>query len=180
MRWRLILAGVLLIPLIEIAVFVAVGETVGYGWTLLAMLATSVLGFAVVRTESRRSFERVREAMQTGDVRASGASDGGLRLAGGFAMLMPGFVTDLAGLVLLIPPVRRVIRTLLLQRFVAQVSPEMATVMFGPRRVRARRGRAHSTAGWAGGGGPVIDGEVIEGQVIDGDVIDGGLDDRRR
>lgn len=156
MRWRLIVAAVLLIPVVEIAVLVAVGQLIGIGWALLATLALSVLGATVIRREGRRSIRRLQQAAQTGQLPESGP--GGLRLAGGVALLIPGLVTDLVGLLLLIPQVRGLVRRVLLRAFVTRVSPETAQQMFGPRRVRVRRGRPS----------PETD-NVIEGEIVDPD-----------
>ncbi len=162
MRLRLIVATVLAVPVVEIAVLIAVGQLIGIGWALLLTVATSLVGTLVIRREGRRSLQRLREAMDTGQLPPD-ASGGALRMAGGIGLLVPGFVTDLVGLLLLVPPTRALLRRWLLRRFTARLSPETANQMFGPRRVRARRGT---------GGGTATDTDLIQGEVLEGEILD--------
>ncbi|MGH3729250.1 MAG: FxsA family protein [Micromonosporaceae bacterium] len=162
MRWRFVLAAVLLVPLVEIAVFIGVSQATSVGWALLATLATTVPGVVVLRREGRRSLQRFREAMDSGKMPGNESSNGALRMAGGIALVIPGFVTDLVGLLLLLPPTRALLRGMLFRGFVRRVSPETANQMFGPRQVRVRRGKPDITDTR-----PASDGDVIEGEVID-------------
>ncbi|MGH3713899.1 MAG: FxsA family protein [Micromonosporaceae bacterium] len=185
MRWRLIVAAVLLIPVAEIAAWIGVAQLVGFGWALLGTLATSVLGFFVVRGESRRAFRRFQQTMESGQVPGTEASNGALRLLGGIALVIPGYVTDLIGLLLLAPPIRSLARDRMLRGFVKRMSPETANRVFGPRRVRVRRGPSRpgtppGTPPPAGADQPAP--EVLEGEILEGDVIDvdaTSTDDRR-
>lgn len=171
MRGRLILAAVLLIPVAEIAAWIGVVQLIGFGWALLGTLATSALGILVVRREGRRSMQRFRETVESGQLTGNENSNGVLRLTGGIALLLPGYVTDLIGLVLLLPPTRALVRGALLRGFVKRMSPEAANRMFGPRRVRARRGSARRGAppapDTAPGGAEVLEGEVLDGEIVD-------------
>lgn len=157
MRWRLILAAVLLVPVVEIAVLVAVGQLIGIGWALLATLVTSALGGVVIQREGRRSLRRLRKALRSGRAQEADSSDSALRMAGGIALFIPGLVTDLVGLVLLAPPARWLARRWLLGRLDTLMSAQAANQVFGPRPVRVERASPHTTA----------DGEVIEGEVVD-------------
>ncbi len=165
------LLGLLLIPVVEIGALVAVGEQIGYGWAVLATLAASALGVLVIRAEGQRSVRRFRQTVESGEVPGREASNGALRMVAGLALAVPGLVTDALGLLLLLPPVRSVIRAMLLRSFIRRVSPEVANQVFGPRRVRARRGRAR--ADQAQRSAPAGDTEskdtpeVLEGEIID-------------
>ncbi|MCX7312261.1 MAG: FxsA family protein [Hyphomicrobiales bacterium] len=105
---RLIVIAILVLPLAEIAAFVMVASFVGVGGAFLLMLATSLAGFLVLRQAGRASLERLRAAMggahpMTVEANASGL----LAVLGGLLLFLPGFLTDLAGVALLIGPVRR-------------------------------------------------------------------------
>ncbi len=153
MRVRLIIVTVLLLPVLEIAVLIAVGQVIGIGWALLATLAGSVVGAVVIQREGRRSMRRLREMLQTGQAPAPDSGTGALRIAAGLALLIPGLLTDLVGLLLLIPPVRALARVWLLRSLLRQVSRQSD----GPRQVKVRRGDPV----------PPGPGEVIEGEVVD-------------
>jgi Protein affecting phage T7 exclusion by the F plasmid len=162
---------VLLTPLVvvavEIAVLIAVAQQIGAVWVVLITVATTLLGGYVLRTESLRSLQRLRQTMESGQLPGDESSHGGLRMLGGFALLIPGFVTDLIGLLLLLRPVRSVVRGVLLRGLVRRMSPETANQVFGPRRVRARRGKPPRPAAEPRTTGDVIDGEVLEGEIVD-------------
>jgi len=110
-KWYL--AAILLLPLAEIAVFVLVATTVGFGTALLLVLATSLLGFLVLQHAGRSGLARLRAAMdqanrnRTGTLDIESGTGGLLTVLAGVLLLVPGFLTDLAGAALLIGPVRR-------------------------------------------------------------------------
>jgi UPF0716 family protein affecting phage T7 exclusion len=79
--------------------------------------------------------------------------------------VVPGFLTDLVGAVLLIPVVRRLIRGVVSRRVTGRMPPDMANSFFGPRRVRARAG-TNPAAGPPPPPGSV-DSAPIEGEIID-------------
>jgi UPF0716 protein FxsA len=95
--------------LAEIAVFIIVGSWIGIGWTLLLIVATTVFGFALVRTEGLKTMQKMHAAMRQGGVAPAmaGANSSIVMLAGMF-LIIPGFISDLFGLLLLIPGVRHV------------------------------------------------------------------------
>ncbi|HEX6075876.1 MAG TPA: FxsA family protein [Micromonosporaceae bacterium] len=169
MRWRLSIAAVLLIPVMEIAVLVAVGQVIGIGWALLATLAGSALGGVVIQREGRRSVHRLREMLETGEAPRAESGNSALRIVAGVALLVPGLVTDLAGLLLLLPPVQALVRLWLLRGLERRMSSDTANQVFGPRRVRVRRDRPAATD----------TGEVIEGEVVEGEVVDTSTPDER-
>ncbi|MGH3647240.1 MAG: FxsA family protein [Micromonosporaceae bacterium] len=173
MRGRLILAAVLLIPVAEVAAWIGAVQLVGFGWAVLGTLATSVLGFYVVRAEGRRSMRRLRETVDSGELSGTESSHGVLRLAGGLALLLPGYLTDLIGLLLVLPPTRALVRGALFRGFVKRLSPEAANRMFGPRRVRARRGASRAAAAPEADPDDAGPTEVLEGEVLEGEVLEG-------
>lgn len=106
-KW--IIAAILLLPLAEIAVFVLVAALVGLVPAFLLMLASSLAGFLLLRRAGRAGLERLRVAMGDADPAAIDAANAGglLTVLAGMLLFLPGFLTDLIGLALLIGPVRR-------------------------------------------------------------------------
>ncbi len=118
-RWlTVVLVGLVLVPVVEIAVLVAVGRLIGIGWTLLALIALTILGTWLMRREGSRAWKALREASQTGRMPSREIADGALVLIGGFFLLLPGFVSDLIGLFFVLP-FTRVFARRLLEAFVA-------------------------------------------------------------
>lgn len=105
-KWLLL--GLLALPLLELAAFVAVAATIGFAWALILVLATSLAGALVLRHAGGSHIARARVAMAEGSFTALRAdSTGSLVLLAGILLLIPGFITDLAGLLLFLAPLRR-------------------------------------------------------------------------
>ena len=100
----------LLYLVVEIVALVALGSVIGAGWTLLVLLAGSVLGLWLARREGLRAARTLADAVQSRRVPHSEVTDGLLVAAGGVLFLVPGLVTDVAGLLLLLPPTRAMVR----------------------------------------------------------------------
>jgi UPF0716 protein FxsA len=103
-KW--ILPGLGLLAAAEIAVFIAVAAQIGTGIALLMVLAGSLAGAVLLRRAGRAQVAKVRRAVTERSPIALESADLMLVLAG-ILLLLPGFVTDLAGLALLLPPLRR-------------------------------------------------------------------------
>ncbi|MDQ3973884.1 MAG: FxsA family protein, partial [Actinomycetota bacterium] len=97
----------LLVPILELAVILRVGQVIGAWWTLAALVSASVAGAALVKREGRGTWRRFRAALDAGHLPAEEVVDGALLLVGGVLMLTPGFITDIVGLLLAAPPSRR-------------------------------------------------------------------------
>jgi UPF0716 protein FxsA len=168
-------AGLVLLAtlVLEIAVLVGVTHLLGGAlWTVLLVLATSALGSLLLRREGVRAWRRFREAAVQGRAPGEEVSNGLVGLSGAVLLTVPGLVTDLVGLALLVPPVRRLARARVQAFAERRVSPALASDLFGPRRVRVRRGTPGPAGGpGAGAGGaPPVPGEpgtAIEGEIID-------------
>ena len=143
--WRWLLPILFLgVPLLEIFVLVQVGEVVGAWWTVLLLVAASVVGAWLVRREGGRAWRALTGALQSGRMPARELADGALVLVGGTLLLTPGFVTDLVGVLLVLPATRPLARRLL-------------------SRVVARRLTASTDAKRPGSArGTVIRGEVVD------------------
>jgi UPF0716 protein FxsA len=136
------------VPIVELAVILQVGDLIGFWPTLALLVADSILGSVLMRSQGRAAWRRFNEALAAGRPPAREVLDGVLVVFGGALLLTPGFVTDVAGLLLLLPPTRAVVRRLLVRRLAHRmvVSAATRTAPF-PRRA-SRRG-AHDVEGTA-------------------------------
>jgi UPF0716 protein FxsA len=160
------LAALLVVPVVEIAVVVAVGHAIGGWWTFLLLLATSLLGAWFIRREGARAWHALVRALRSGRMPARELADGVVVLVGGTLLLAPGFVTDVIGLLLVLPVTRPVARRLV----EAVVSRHLlaSAERFGGRAVTARPGWG-TTAPPTGPTRSTSSDEVVEGEIIDDD-----------
>lgn len=109
--WLVVLVTALIVvPLVEIAVIIAVGRVIG-GWpTFVLLLAESALGAWLVRREGGRTWQALASALQTGRLPNRELADAALVLVGGTLLLTPGFLTDLVGFVVILPLTRPIAR----------------------------------------------------------------------
>jgi UPF0716 protein FxsA len=107
----------IVVPIAELAVIIQVGQEIGLWWTIALLLADSVLGSVLMRSQGRAAWRRFNQAVEAGRPPAREALDGALIIVGGALLLTPGFLTDIGGLLLLLPPTRAVARRLLVRRF---------------------------------------------------------------
>lgn len=133
----------IVVPLAELAVIIQVGQAIGVVPTIAILLADSILGGVLMRSQGRAAWRRFNEAMQAGRVPHREALDGGLVIFGGALLLTPGFLSDLFGLLLLIPPTRAVARRVV-GRLVAR---RVVVGVVGLGGAGAARGRGRRGAG---------------------------------
>jgi UPF0716 protein FxsA len=117
----------IVVPLAELAVLIAVGDVIGVLPTLLLLLAVSVAGAWLAKREGLAAWRRFQLALAEARVPTVEVADGAMILLAGALLLTPGFLTDVAGLLLLLPPTRAIARRLV---------PRIAE-----RRLRRRGGR---------------------------------------
>jgi UPF0716 protein FxsA len=157
--------GLVLTAIAEIVVFVLVAHWLGVAVTILLVLATSLLGAWLLRGAGIRAWRGLRAAAASGRPPGPELGAGVLGLVGALLLVLPGFLTDLVGLGLLAPPVRR-LAGLGAQRLAERrLSSAAAGTLFGPRRVRVRRGRAYQPAPGPTGRADTdtpIEGEIVE------------------
>ena len=106
----------IVVPIAELAVVIQVGQQIGVLWTVALLVADSILGAVLMRSQGRTAWRRFNEAVAAGKVPAREVLDGALVIFGGALLLTPGFLTDILGLVLLIPPSRALVRMVLARR----------------------------------------------------------------
>jgi UPF0716 protein FxsA len=125
-----VLLLLLLWPIVEIAVFLQVVDWIGVLDTLGLMILISLFGAWMVKRQGLGTLARMRAELDDGRIPTGPMTDGGLLAAAGFLLLIPGFVTDVLGLALLVPPVRVGVRRGLRHRFTVRA----ARVRRGPGR----------------------------------------------
>jgi UPF0716 protein FxsA len=107
-KWAIF--GLLLLPFVEIAIFVAVALKLGILAALALTILTSLAGMAVIRHAGYREVTRVRDAFGDRSIsRVELDGKGFLTVLGGFLLVLPGFLTDILGLLLLLPPTQHAI-----------------------------------------------------------------------
>jgi UPF0716 protein FxsA len=112
----------IVLPLAELYVIIQVGSAIGIGWTLALLLADSVLGTALLRSQGRSVWRRFNAALSEGRMPHREVIDGALVILGGAFLITPGFITDAFGVLLLLPPTRAVGRRLIMSRLGRQVT----------------------------------------------------------
>ena len=103
-------------PIAELALLIQVGQLIGVWWTILLLIADAMLGSWLLRAQGRAAWRRFNEALAGGRLPHREVIDGVLIIFGGALLLTPGFITDIFGLLFLIPPTRAVMRRLLVRR----------------------------------------------------------------
>jgi UPF0716 protein FxsA len=96
----------LLMPLAEIAAFIFVGREVGVGMTLLLVLASAIAGAALLRIQGLGVLRKIQQASQTGSDPGRQLVHGVMIVVAAFLLIIPGFISDIIGLLLFIPAVR--------------------------------------------------------------------------
>ena len=105
-KWVFI--GLVALPAAEIALFLILAALIGWLWTATLFVATSALGIFLLRRSGRRDLARVADGLAKGGLRGMTRNTQGLAsVLGAFLLILPGFITDLAGAALFIPAVRR-------------------------------------------------------------------------
>ena len=122
-----LLALFILVPLAELYVILKVGEAIGAVWTILLLAADSVLGSLLLRAQGRSVWRRFNAALAEGKMPHREVLDGVLVIFGGAFLITPGFITDVVGLLLLLPPTRALIRRALVRRLGRRVAVTATT-----------------------------------------------------
>jgi UPF0716 protein FxsA len=107
----------LVVPLVELFVLIQVGQVIGVWNTIGLLIVMSILGGWLMKREGLGVIRRIRASLDAGRVPGTELVDGFLILLGGALMLTPGFVSDALGMLLLVPPVRAVVRGIAARRF---------------------------------------------------------------
>ncbi|GID99973.1 FxsA family protein [Paractinoplanes durhamensis] len=163
--------GLAVLAIAEIAVFISVVHLIGGAWTLLALAVGEIAGMLLLRREGIKGWRAFRAAAAEGRPPGAQVANSLAGLAGALLLAIPGFITSVAGLLLLIgrPVARKTIERYTERRVGAAVAGDL----FGPRRVKVRRGEPvvvvehDDTPVHA----PSVPAAAIEGEVVEGEVI---------
>jgi UPF0716 protein FxsA len=103
----------IVVPVAELYVIIKVGELIGVWPTLALLLADALLGSWLLKHEGRGAWRRFNQALEERRFPGREVADGALIIVGGTLLLTPGFLTDIVGVFLLLPPTRAISRRLL-------------------------------------------------------------------
>jgi UPF0716 protein FxsA len=136
----LLILAFVIVPLVELAVILQVGELIGPWWTIALLVIDSIIGAALLKREGARAWRAFRDAL--GEARWPGdeVTQGALVIVGGTLLLTPGFVTDGAGLLMLLPPTRAGLSRLIRARFTPMPVHAYRTARSAGARRRPPRG----------------------------------------
>jgi UPF0716 protein FxsA len=109
----LLLILFIVVPIAEIYVIIQVGQAIGALWTVLILIADSLIGARLLSWQGRRAWASFQTALAAGRMPHREVLDGVLIILGGAFLLTPGFLTDIVGLLLLVPPTRAFFRRML-------------------------------------------------------------------
>jgi UPF0716 protein FxsA len=107
----------ILVPLLELYILIKIGGYLGAFQTVALVVFTALLGIAIVRLQGLRTLQKIRQSLSQGIVPAEELVDGVLIFIGGILLIIPGVLTDLFALVLLIPYTRTIFKRWLRRRF---------------------------------------------------------------
>lgn len=144
----------LLVPLIEIALFIEVGDAIGLWPTIGVVILTAVLGAMLLRRQGLAVLGSVQGRLAAGENPGRLLADGAMILVAGVLLLTPGFLTDTIGFLFLVPPVRGWLFD--------RLAPRLTVVQVSSRQPSGRRG-------WPGG--QTVEGDYEE---VDPEADDGG------
>ena len=132
----------IVLPIAELYVIIQIGGAIGVLPTLAILIADSLIGAALARSQGRAAWERFNRALAEGRVPGREVFDGAMIILGGALLLTPGFITDVVGILLLLPPTRAALRVFLSRTVARRAGFAFRVSSFGAGRVRARGPRS--------------------------------------
>jgi len=105
------------VPLVELSLLIKLGKYLGTLNTILIVILTGILGASFARSQGANIISRIRQSLSRGEIPGDEMIQGLLILAGGLMLITPGFITDLLGLALILPPSRKLAAGWLLAYF---------------------------------------------------------------
>lgn len=121
-----------LVPVVELALLIRIGGLLGLGPTLLIVIGTGAAGAWLARREGLRAWLAVRSELQGGQLPGESLVHALLILVAGVVLITPGVLTDIAGILLLVPPVRRGLIGRVRNGFSASIAAGSIQVVGGP------------------------------------------------
>jgi UPF0716 protein FxsA len=136
----------IVVPIAELFVIIQMGSWIGVLPTIALLIADAVLGAWLLRSQGRGAWRRFNGAVQEGRVPAREVADGGLIMFGGALLLTPGFLTDILGILMILPPTRAIMRAALTRTAMRRMTIAV-TGSEPPRRTRGERRGGGPAAG---------------------------------
>ena len=111
----------ILVPLTELYLFMTLGAQLGFPNTIAIIIITAVIGAALAKSQGRLAMAKFQQATSEGRMPHKEALDGLMILLAGAVLLTPGFLTDAIGFLILIPPIRAIVRNSLARRLKGKI-----------------------------------------------------------
>jgi len=150
----------IVVPIAELYVLIQIGQAIGILPTIALLVIDSVLGAMLMRSQGRAAWMRFNQALAEGRVPGKEVLDSALVIFGGALLLTPGFLSDILGLILLLPPTRALVRRVLVARFGGLLVANAAT---GAQNRMGRMFTFQTDGGGARGPAPRSDDDIVEG-----------------
>ncbi|EOR23844.1 FxsA family protein [Cytobacillus oceanisediminis] len=112
---RNFIISLLLLPLIELIIFLLAGNIIGITETLIIVIGTGILGGVLLKKQGLKAIRNVQVQLNQGIMPGDAILDSFCVLVGGLLLLFPGFLTDIVGVIILFPPTRRIGKNLLMR-----------------------------------------------------------------
>ncbi len=154
--FRKLLILFIAVPLLELLVIIEIGARIGYFYTIALLILVSICGAALAKREGYRAVAQIQAEINNGRVPADALIDGALILTAAALLITPGYITDAAGLLLLLPPARRPVRAYARRRLQKAASTRSFQVW--------TNAPAQAGFGAAGGGEPEPRRKELEGK----------------
>lgn len=151
---RIFLLVLIALPVIEIVVLLQVGSLLGGLNTLVLIVATAALGLLLVKQQGMQNWVLMQQKLATGEAPGIEILSGVLIFFAGVMLIVPGFVTDVIGLIFVLPPTRQVIARYLLKQMLVP-----GQTRFGFTQFHFRQGAGFTQSNTSKDDGTVIDGE---------------------
>jgi UPF0716 protein FxsA len=161
--WWLLAVLFLVVPLLELFLLIRLGQVVGPWWTILILVADAILGSWLVKREGARTWRALQDAIAAHRMPAAELADGALVLVGGTLLVTPGFLSDVAGLLCILPFTRPAARSVLARIITRRLNVMTARPGAQPYQPRGTQPEPPRDAQRPGHG------EVIRGDVVDRD-----------
>lgn len=123
-----IVLALILLPLIELAIFIKLGPILGLWTTIGIVIGSAIFGLVVGQFAGLRALHRIQATLAKGELPGNAILDAGLILAASIGLFLPGLLTTVIGFLLLIPPLRKPVKYLLrkkLAQTIASAGPSM-------------------------------------------------------
>ena len=159
--FRILIILFILVPIVEIAVFIQVGDLIGLSSTIIIVIVTAILGVNLLKQQGFRAWQEIQLSIAKGNMPALEMAAAAQLLFAGGLLLTPGFVTDLIGFLLMIPQLRLALASHLIK------SGTMRSQQFHSQTFHANYSNEHSKSTENSESTEQLSGRIIEGEFED-------------